>query len=102
MSQTTTALLSYGTDSPSKLEQVAIGELKSDEALVEIQASGICHTDLSCMDGTLPSRFPCVFGHEGALLRTPHYLIIPFLSLFTLQDSDRALIAMLLLVLTTY
>ncbi|KAH7390382.1 alcohol dehydrogenase [Cadophora sp. MPI-SDFR-AT-0126] len=48
------------------IEEVQLDSLRSNEALVEIHASGICHTDLSCMDGTLPAGVPNVFGHEGA------------------------------------
>lgn len=33
---------------------------------VAIKATGVCHSDLSAMNGTLPSRFPLVLGHEGA------------------------------------
>ena len=33
---------------------------------VEIKAAGICHSDLSAMNGTLPQPAPAVLGHEGA------------------------------------
>lgn len=33
---------------------------------VAIRASGVCHSDLSCVDGTLPQPLPAVLGHEGA------------------------------------
>jgi S-(hydroxymethyl)glutathione dehydrogenase / alcohol dehydrogenase len=32
---------------------------------VAIRASGICHSDLSAMQGTFPIPVPCVLGHEG-------------------------------------
>jgi aryl-alcohol dehydrogenase len=34
--------------------------------LVEVAASGICHTDLICRDQWLPVPLPAVLGHEGA------------------------------------
>src|SRR5690606_19554053 len=34
--------------------------------LVEIKSAGICHSDLSAMNGTLPQPAPAVLGHEGA------------------------------------
>lgn len=37
-----------------------------DEVRIRIRASGICHSDLSAMDGTLPALAPGVIGHEGA------------------------------------
>lgn len=56
------------------LEQVAIAPAADDEAIVELVASGICHTDLIC--GSLPDealslglpRYPRVLGHEGLFL----------------------------------
>lgn len=36
------------------------------EAQVRVRAAGLCHTDLSIMDGTLPSATPGVLGHEAA------------------------------------
>lgn len=36
------------------------------EVRVRIRAAGLCHSDLSAMDGTLPQPPPCVLGHEGA------------------------------------
>lgn len=37
-----------------------------DEVRVRIRAAGICHSDLSAMDGTLPALVPGIMGHEGA------------------------------------
>ena len=36
------------------------------EVLVRIAASGVCHSDLHALDGTLPVPLPTVLGHEGA------------------------------------
>ncbi|CAK7237517.1 hypothetical protein SEUCBS140593_009992 [Sporothrix eucalyptigena] len=54
------------------LEPISIGEPNEYEAIVEMVASGICHTDLGC--GTAPDgtpgfpvpKYPRVLGHEGA------------------------------------
>lgn len=62
---TTTALVLSEINAPFSFETVRLDALRPDEALVEIHASGICHTDLSCADGTLPAFAPAVFGHEG-------------------------------------
>jgi len=36
------------------------------DVLVEITHTGVCHSDLSVMNGTIPERSPIVLGHEGA------------------------------------
>lgn len=36
------------------------------EVLVAVQAAGVCHSDLSVIDGTIPWKPPSVLGHEGA------------------------------------
>jgi len=39
---------------------------QSNEVLVKITATGICHTDLHARDGYFAMPFPAVYGHEGA------------------------------------
>ena len=40
---------------------------KAGEVLVEIKATGICHTDAYTLSGTDPEGlFPAILGHEGA------------------------------------
>ena len=39
---------------------------KTGEVLVKMKATGVCHSDLSIINGTIPSGFPVVLGHEGA------------------------------------
>ncbi|OBK91088.1 NAD(P)-dependent alcohol dehydrogenase [Mycolicibacter sinensis] len=51
---------------PLCIEDVELTALQPDEVLVEIAGAGICHTDLSAMNGTIPFPLPAVFGHEGA------------------------------------
>ncbi|KAJ9640573.1 hypothetical protein H2204_003201 [Knufia peltigerae] len=64
------ALVSYepnGGDMDLRFEDVSIRDLKDDELLIRLVATGICHTDL--VFGSLPSPFttyPKVLGHEGA------------------------------------
>ena len=65
MSRETTALVVKETKGPFTLETIKLDALRPDEALVEIHATGVCHTDLSCAGGVLPAQFPAVFGHEG-------------------------------------
>ncbi|HEV2343157.1 MAG TPA: Zn-dependent alcohol dehydrogenase [Actinocrinis sp.] len=45
---------------------VATRPLGPTDVRVRIRASGVCHSDLSAMDGVLPNKKPFVLGHEGA------------------------------------
>ncbi len=50
---------------------VAVGEVdiagpRAGEVLVRIAACGVCHSDLSVVDGSFPSAVPVVLGHEAA------------------------------------
>ena len=47
-------------------DDVGLTELKPGEVHVKIVSSGVCHSDVSAQNGTLPSGIPCVLGHEGA------------------------------------
>jgi S-(hydroxymethyl)glutathione dehydrogenase/alcohol dehydrogenase len=49
------------------LETIDIAGPKEGEVLVEIKATGICHTDEYTLSGADPEGlFPCILGHEGA------------------------------------
>ena len=48
------------------LENIEIEDPRSDEILVKVAATGVCHTDLVVRDGMLPTPMPVVLGHEGA------------------------------------
>jgi aryl-alcohol dehydrogenase len=48
------------------IEQLDLCDPRPDELLVEVVASGMCATDLHGRDAYYPTKFPKVFGHEGA------------------------------------
>jgi aryl-alcohol dehydrogenase len=60
------AAVTESKGAPFELQELELGELRSDEVLVEVAAAGICHTDLICRDQWLPVPLPAVLGHEGA------------------------------------
>jgi aryl-alcohol dehydrogenase len=60
-----TAAVTEVKGGPFTLQELELGELRDDEVLVDVSASGICHTDLICRDQWLPVPLPCVLGHEG-------------------------------------
>lgn len=47
-------------------DDVTLRDLNSGDVQVEIAHSGVCHSDLSAMNGTIPLAPPAVLGHEGA------------------------------------
>ncbi len=47
-------------------EEVELDEPKYGEVLVEIVACGVCHTDTTVLDGTVPTKLPMILGHEGS------------------------------------
>ncbi len=51
---------------PLTVEDVEIDEPGPHEVLVQSVASGVCHSDLHCLHGALPTRMPAILGHEPA------------------------------------
>ncbi len=47
-------------------DDVAVLEPGPGDVHVRLVASGVCHSDLSSQNGTIPGPLPCVLGHEGA------------------------------------
>lgn len=60
------AAVLHGVDQPFVFEDLALGDIRSDEVLVKVTSVGLCHTDLSVQHGDVPAMFPFVLGHEGA------------------------------------
>jgi Zn-dependent alcohol dehydrogenase len=48
------------------VEGIEVRGPKADEVVVRISAAGLCHSDLSVVNGTIPFPAPAVLGHEGA------------------------------------
>jgi S-(hydroxymethyl)glutathione dehydrogenase/alcohol dehydrogenase len=47
-------------------DDVGLTDLGPGQVHVKLVSSGVCHSDLSAQNGTIPSGTPCVLGHEGA------------------------------------
>ncbi len=61
------AAVAFGAGRPLEILQVDLEGPKAGEVLVEIRASGVCHTDEFTRSGADPEGlFPAIFGHEGA------------------------------------
>src|SRR5919112_681424 len=63
----TRAAVAHQAGQPLTIETVRLDGPKAGEVLVEIRATGICHTDWFTLSGADPEGlFPSVLGHEGA------------------------------------
>ncbi len=63
----TRAAVAFAASEPLSVETVQLEGPKAGEVLVEIKATGICHTDAFTLSGADPEGlFPSIMGHEGA------------------------------------
>ncbi len=63
----TKAAVAWKSGAPLTIETVDLEGPKAGEVLVEIKATGICHTDYYTLSGADPEGiFPAILGHEGA------------------------------------
>ncbi len=61
------ASVAWQSGKPLTIETVQIGSPQVGEVLIEIKASGVCHTDAFTLSGDdLEGLFPAILGHEGA------------------------------------
>src|SRR3954462_4070822 len=63
----TKAAVAWKAGQPLTIEEVELGAPREGEVLVEIKATGVCHTDAYTLSGADPEGiFPAILGHEGA------------------------------------
>ena len=63
----TRAALALESGKPLEIVEVNLESPKAGEVLVEVKATGICHTDAFTLSGEDPEgQFPAILGHEGA------------------------------------
>jgi len=51
---------------PVEIVEAQIGEPGPGQVKVKLAAAGVCHSDVSVQNGTIPWMFPALLGHEGA------------------------------------
>ncbi len=56
----------YSESSPLVVDEITLEGPGPGEVLVEIAAAGLCHSDLSVVDGSRPRVMPMVLGHEAS------------------------------------
>jgi len=63
----TKAAILYGPRTSLVIDEIDLEGPKEKEVLVKFMAAGLCHTDLSIINGVFsPAPFPLILGHEGA------------------------------------
>ena len=56
----------YHRSKPLKIENVILDNPGFNEVIIKIKAAGLCHSDLSVINGNRPRPLPMVLGHEAA------------------------------------
>lgn len=61
------AAVAFEAGKPLSIDTVQLDGPKEGEVLIEVKATGICHTDKYTLSGADPEGlFPAILGHEGA------------------------------------
>jgi alcohol dehydrogenase len=56
----------YAVSRPLRIEEIDLAPPGRDEVLIKIAAAGLCHSDLSVINGDRPRPMPMALGHEAA------------------------------------
>ena len=56
----------YAGSQPLAIEELDLEPPGEGEILIKIRAAGLCHSDLSTINGDRPRQMPMVLGHEAA------------------------------------
>src|SRR6195952_1396165 len=66
MAQQVRAVVARSVKAPVTVEVIEVPDPGPGEALVRVQASGVCHTDLHYREGGINDDFPFLLGHEAS------------------------------------
>ena len=66
MAHEVTGVIARGKGAPVELTTVVVPDPGPGEAMVRVQACGVCHTDLHYREGGIGDDFPYLLGHEAA------------------------------------
>jgi len=66
MPQTVRGVIARAAHQPVELVDIVIPDPGPGEAVVRVQACGVCHTDLHYREGGINDEFPFLLGHEAA------------------------------------
>jgi len=60
------AVVAREANRPVMVEPIEVESPRRDEIMVKVAACGVCHSDLSAINGTIAAPLPMILGHEGA------------------------------------
>jgi len=66
MAQQVRGVVSRAKGEPVSIEMITVPDPGPGEAVVQVQACGVCHTDLHYREGGINDEFPFLLGHEAA------------------------------------
>src|SRR5204862_2381980 len=66
MAQKSKAVVCREVGKPVVVEEIQVDPPGHNEVTIKLGAAGVCHSDLSATNGTIPFPLPIVLGHEGA------------------------------------
>ena len=66
MAQEVRGVIAPGKNEPVRVETIVVPDPGPGEAVVQVQACGVCHTDLHYKQGGISDDFPFLLGHEAA------------------------------------
>ncbi|TDD40470.1 S-(hydroxymethyl)mycothiol dehydrogenase [Actinomadura sp. KC06] len=66
MAQQVRGVVAPGKGQPVRIETINVPDPEPGEAVVAVQACGVCHTDLHYREGGINDEFPFLLGHEAA------------------------------------
>src|SRR5258706_5947918 len=66
MTQQVQGVVAASKGAPVRVETIVVPDPGPGEALVKVQACGVCHTDLHYREGGINDDFPFLLGHEAA------------------------------------
>ena len=66
MAKSARAVICREMGKPVVVERITVQPPKRGEAMIKLAACGVCHSDLSATNGTIPMKLPMILGHEAA------------------------------------
>jgi S-(hydroxymethyl)glutathione dehydrogenase/alcohol dehydrogenase len=66
MAKSARAVICRELDQSVVVERITVQSPKRGEVMVKLAACGVCHSDLSAINGTIPMKLPLILGHEAA------------------------------------
>ncbi len=66
MASESRGVIAEAAGEPVRIETIVVPDPGPDEVVVQVQACGVCHTDLHYRDGAINDDFPFLLGHEAA------------------------------------